>query len=295
MAGIISDIQRFAVHDGPGIRTTVFLKGCPMRCLWCHNPEARSNESQLAFYANKCIDCGLCAAACPNGAILSGDRRVDRERCCVCGACADACPSGALELIGRVATAAQVLDVVMRDLPYYKISDGGVTMSGGEPLYQHSFSIFLLRAFMERGLHTAVDTCGLAPWERLAEIAGLTNLFLYDIKAADPEKHARFCGTDNAIVLQNARRLAETGAKIIFRVPLIPGYNDSAEDIRLVGEFILSLPGDQRLEFVPYHRIGKGKYEALGLDYPLPHIGAPQNLDECKRALLSAGVKLVTG
>jgi len=293
--GWIFDIQRFCIHDGPGIRTTVFMKGCPLCCRWCHNPESRSSEPQLAFYKNKCIFCGHCVETCPHGAILSGDERVDREKCQICGGCAEECPAEALQMIGRKATVAEVVEVVLRDLPFYKTSGGGVTLSGGEPLFQPDFSLGLLRACKAEGLHTAIETCGLASQERLAGAAMLTDLFLYDIKVLDPEKHRKLCSADNRAILSNARYLVEKGLDVLFRTPIIPGYNDSPEDIRQLGEFILSLPSERKLQLMPYHAIGSGKYEALGMMYPLPDVKAPENLDRYKEALTEMGVKLVSG
>ncbi|MCC6444029.1 MAG: glycyl-radical enzyme activating protein [Armatimonadetes bacterium] len=293
--GWIFDIQRFSIHDGPGIRTTVFLKGCPLCCLWCHNPESRSSQRQLAFYKTKCIVCGHCAAACPNGAILSGDERVDWEKCRVCGGCAEDCPAEALQIIGRKASVAEVVDVVLRDLPFYKTSSGGVTLSGGEPLFQYDYSLSLLRAFKEEGLHTAVETCGLTSRDRLAGILERTDLFLYDIKAVDPAKHRKLCGADNAAILDNARFLDAQGADVLFRTPIIPGHNDSPEDICLLGEFVLSLSFPHRLELMPYHAIGSGKYEALGMLYPLPDVRPPESLEAYREILSGMGVQLVSG
>jgi pyruvate formate lyase activating enzyme len=292
---LIFDIQRFSIHDGPGIRTTVFVKGCPLGCQWCHNPESRRGERQLAFYKTKCIGCGKCVNACPNGAISSGDVRVDRTKCVICGACADVCPGEALQIIGRMATVEEVLAVVMRDLPFYKTSGGGITISGGEPMHQHEFTTCLLKASRESELHTAIETSGLTSWERLSSVAPLVDMFLYDIKVIDPAKHRTFCGADNAPILENARRLSAGGANILFRTPIVPGCNDGDDDIVRLGEFILSLPGKQRLELMPYHRIGSGKYEALGMEYPLQDVQAPDDMSRYNDALRVMGVDVVTG
>jgi len=292
--GLIFDIQRFSLHDGPGIRTTVFLKGCPLACLWCHNPESRSSAPEIAFYKAKCIGCGRCADACRHDALLPSDDRIDRSKCRVCGKCAGVCPSEALRMVGRVATVSEILDTAMRDAAFYERSGGGVTLSGGEPLQQYEFSLALLKACRERGLHTVVDTCGLGPWEQVAGLASLADLFLYDIKVVDSAKHERLCKADNSIILDNARRLAAEGMEIIFRTPIMPGLNDAPDDLRLLGEFILSLPGEQKLELLPYHRIGRGKYEALGMRYPLDDASAPDDLDAQKAVLAAMGVRLIT-
>ena len=231
--------------------------------------------------------------ACPNGAITSDGERIDRSKCLVCGACAAACPSEALQIIGRIATVSEVVAVVMRDQPFYKTSNGGATISGGEPLHQYDFTLALLAAFKENGLHTALETCGLGTWERIAALAQLTNLFLYDMKLVNPEKHKVYCGVDNSLILANAHNLAAAGAQIIFRTPIVPGINDDPDDLRLLGEFIKSLPGSQKLELMPYHRIGSGKYEALGMEYPIPEVQAPDDLNSQEAILEETGVELV--
>ncbi|MHB1000820.1 MAG: glycyl-radical enzyme activating protein [Armatimonadota bacterium] len=291
--GLIFDIQRFSIHDGPGIRTTVFLKGCPLNCAWCHNPESQYNKPEIAFYSHKCIGCGRCFKSCVNGGIIPGDEHIDRAKCVVCGACAKLCPPEALRLIGRVAPVDEVVGVVMRDQPFYKTSGGGATISGGEPLFQYEFSRCLLRALKENGLHTAIETCGLASWEKVSGLAEFTDLFLYDIKVIDAAKHKSLCGVDNALIMQNARRLAETGKEILIRTPIIPGCNDSPDDIRALGEFVLSLSGQRKLELMPYHKIGSGKYEALGRTYRLPDVEAPESMDGYKGILIDIGVELV--
>ena len=291
--GWIFDIQRFCIHDGPGIRTTVFLKGCPLCCLWCHNPESRQRQPQLAFYISKCIGCGQCIEVCPNEAILQGEERVDREACQICGACAGECPAEALKLIGWKATVDEVVDVVMRDLPFYKTSEGGVTLSGGEPFAQPEYIVALLEACKINGLHTALETAGMTTWERIETARPFIDLFLFDLKVIDPERHTRLCGVDNAPVLDNARRLSAAGAQVMFRTPMIPGYNDSPEDLRLLGEFILSLPSKHTLELMPYHRIGSGKYESLGMAYSLTDVEPPESLESYSAILADAGVTVV--
>ena len=297
MKGRIFNFQRYSIHDGPGIRSVVFLHGCPLRCVWCCNPESISDEAQLIFYGNICIGCRQCVAVCTNDAILSGDKRVNRAKCRVCGDCTRVCPSGALQMAGVITTVAEIVEVVMQDAHFYESSGGGVTLSGGEPFYQYDYTLSLLGAFKEKGLHTTLETCGLITEEKLDEVFVFTDLFLYDIKVIDADKHKKFCGIDNAVILDNARHLVQKGAKIIFRIPLIPGCNDTPDDIGQLGEFIISLPGEQELELMPYHRIGISKYESLGLEYHLSGIQTLplDNLNKCRKELSAMGVKLVGG
>lgn len=290
---MVFDIQRFSIHDGPGIRTTIFLKGCPLGCLWCHNPESRKPAPEIAYYKTKCIGCGKCFQTCPNGAIIEGETRIDRAKCQICGKCAEACPAEALRLIGKQMTVREVVDVAIRDLPFYKTSGGGVTISGGEPYYQYPFLLALLKTLKNEGLHTTVETSGTVSPEKLDATAPYVDLFLYDIKIIDPARHKQYCGADNALILQNARRLAESGAQIKYRTPIIPGYNTNEEDLRQLGEFIKSLPGEKELELMAYHHIGSGKYEALGMEYPLETIKPADNTDAQKDFLKKMGVKVI--
>ncbi|HSV75267.1 MAG TPA: glycyl-radical enzyme activating protein [Chthonomonadales bacterium] len=292
-SGLVFDIQRFSLHDGPGIRTTVFLKGCPLRCAWCHNPESGAAMPQLAYYAARCIHCGSCLNACPNGAITTDEARVLRVRCQSCGCCARVCPSEALETVGKRQTVEEVLAVVLRDEPFYRTSGGGMTLSGGEPLFQPGFSLALLRAAREHGLHTAIETCALAPWPEIEALLPFTNLLMVDIKVVSAAKHRRLCRADNALILRNVRRLCETGAAILLRAPIVPGLNDTAQDIRKLGDLVLSLTGPPPLELMPYHGIGSGKYAALGMDYPLRALRSPENLGTICERLEGMGVRVV--
>jgi pyruvate formate lyase activating enzyme len=275
--GTLFDIQRYCTHDGPGIRTTVFFKGCPLRCAWCHNPEGLSRNPELLFRTALCIGCLDCTAACPQGAVraVGGLPETDRTGCTACGECARACPSGAREIAGREMTIADVLAVVERDRTFYDESGGGVTFSGGEPLLQVEFLAELLAACRQRGLHTALDTSGYAAWEAFEAVRRWVDLFLFDIKGIDDATHRRATGVSNRIILENAMKLSSLGHSLVLRCPLIPGVNDSPEDIRRLGEFVQALPHLDHLDLIPYHRVGVDKYRRLGMDYPLGETNPP--------------------
>jgi len=264
--GILFDIQRYALHDGPGIRTTVFLKGCPLRCLWCHNPEGQRNGPELVVRPERCLsDCRACLAVCPSKAVRKRDGlcRVDAEACRSCGACAEACPSEALEMAGRRVSAADAVAEAARDAVFFDESGGGVTFSGGEPLAQPEFLAEMLELCRGRGIHAAVDTCGFVPPDVLMRIRPLADLFLFDLKVMDSARHARLTGAPNALILENLRRLARSGARIVVRVPLIPGVNDDEENIVRTAEFLRSLDAPPPLRLLPYHRLGRGKGRRL--------------------------------
>jgi pyruvate formate lyase activating enzyme len=268
VSGRIFDVQRFSIHDGPGIRTTVFLKGCPLRCLWCHNPEAVSREIQLGFSAARCLRCGSCAEACPHGGHHFDPERghtLDRAACDVCGRCVEACQARALELIGRDAGVEQVLAEVLRDRAFYETSGGGLTLSGGEPLAQLEFSTALLAAAKAAGLHTAVETCGAVPWPSFEAVRGLVDLWLFDLKESDPERHREFTGASNRQILANLAQLHDSGARILARLPLVPGLNARPEHLRAVAQLVEGLPGLVGVEVMPYHRLGLAKRQRLGL------------------------------
>lgn len=260
--GIIFDIQRFSLHDGPGIRTTVFFKGCPLRCLWCHNPESINSDIELAFYPHKCINCGSCILACPTGALQNDDlkgKKYDGEICQRCWKCAEACPSEALKVQGRRYTVEEVLIEVLRDLPFYKQSQGGVTLSGGEPTFQFDFCFALLEACKENDISTALDTSGFVSWEKLERLLPFVDIFLYDIKHMDSEEHKRLTGVPNEVILENLLRLDKVGKPIEIRIPIIPGYNDSEENIKAVSNFIKELKSIKGVKLLPYHKLGLSK------------------------------------
>lgn len=266
--GIIFDIQRSSLHDGPGIRTTVFMKGCPLRCAWCHNPEGLTSSPLLSFLPEKCIGCGHCLPVCrPHGhSITEGRHLLDRSRCVTCGSCARECYAGALEMIGRDVTVAEVMEVVLRDRPFYESSGGGLTLSGGEPLLQAAFCKSLLQQAKQSGLHTCVETCGQYSYDRLEAVAPYVDLFLYDWKESDTTRHLTFCGAGNERILANLRALDGDGSRIRLRCAIIPGFNDRPDHFEGIAEIARSLHNLEGVELLPYHPLGVSKMRRFGLD-----------------------------
>lgn len=297
--GVVFDLKRYALHDGPGIRTTVFFKGCPLRCWWCHNPESQVLAPELMFQKSRCTGCGDCLVACREGALslAGGELLIARDRCTRCGACAAACQAEALMMSGREMTVAEVMAELERDSLFYDESGGGVTFSGGEPLMQPEFLESLLRACRARGFHTALDTSGYAPWATLARVSEHVSLFLYDLKLMDDRKHREFTGVSNELILANLHELARRGSAIVVRLPLIPGVNDGLEDLRRTGEFVASLARPCPVNILPYHRAGIAKYAKLGRAYPLPEVQPPtgERLREVAAALAEFGLEVLIG
>lgn len=288
-------MKHFAVHDGPGIRTTIFLKGCPLRCSWCHSPESQSSGVEIAFYPTLCVGCGACVKACLTGAQTKEPGKLRRELCSGCGGCVEACYSGALVKFGNQVTVGEILREAEKDEVLYKASGGGVTLSGGEPTAQPTFALVLLKALKEAGYHTALDTCGHIPWETLKDILNHVDLVLYDLKHMDPAAHRELTGVANGLILSNLGRLARFDSKIIVRVPVIPGYNDSADNIEATARFLGGLKSIEAVELLPYHNLGVSKYEVLGREYEL-HDLQPPTMDalEAIRGLIEAeGLKVV--
>jgi pyruvate formate lyase activating enzyme len=296
--GTILRIERFAIHDGPGIRTTVFLKGCPLTCAWCHSPESQSAEPEFMPLADRCVGCGACAAACPRDAIrLAGTPALSRPpECDLCGACAAACPSGAREIAGRRLSVEEALDLVEKDRIFYDQSGGGVTFSGGEPLMQPAFLLDAVARCRARGIRTAVDTSGHGDPAALRQLAARTDLFLFDLKIMDEDRHRALTGVGNLLIHDNLRALAAIHRAVIVRFPLVPGVNDREGDIAALGGFIASL-GLPRVDVLPYHRAGLAKYHRLGREYRLAGTQPPSRMDQeaVARALAGFGLTVTVG
>lgn len=267
--GLVGNIGRYAVHDGPGIRTTVFLKGCPLHCPWCHNPELMDGLPEIAFYPERCLGCGECATVCSEGAVDfpdgAGTARLNRRRCSGCGRCAEICPAAALRPVGQWYTVEGLAEVILRDRLYYRASGGGVTLSGGEPTGQLPFVGLLLQWLKKEGLHTAIQTCGLFPWEAFAEIAlDLLDLIFFDLKIADPAAHEALLGKGNRIILANLRRLlAVRPERVVVRIPLVPGLTATEENIGSLADFLKDV-GANRIALLPVHPWGKAKAGNIG-------------------------------
>jgi pyruvate formate lyase activating enzyme len=276
--GVVFDIKKFSIHDGPGIRTTIFFKGCPLSCQWCHNPESQALGPERIFRENRCIQCGMCLTVCKQGAISQNGNGIiitDSEKCTLCGTCTEICYAEAREIVGREMTMAQVMAEIEKDIAFYDESGGGVTFSGGEPLLQRDFLLALLQACREKEIHTAVDTSGFASWQTFDRIRPYVDLFLYDLKLMDDARHQKFTGVSNELILQNLQMLSQGGHNIILRVPIIPGINDDDEHIRRIGAFAVALPQLNQVDILPYHHIGADKYQRLHKAYELPEIQSP--------------------
>jgi pyruvate formate lyase activating enzyme len=262
--GIIFNIQRYSIHDGPGIRTTVFLKGCPLSCFWCQNPESQAARPEILFDRNSCAACGQCIVACSSGANWLQDdyARIDRGKCTGCGACVESCPTKARKLTGRYATVDEIMEEVLRDRKFYENSGGGITLSGGEPTWQTKFALQLLRRCKEEGLHTTLDTCGYVPWPSMQKLLEYSDIVLYDIKCLDATKHSKATGKPNNLILSNAQKIA-SHKEIWIRIPLVPGFNDSPEEVATIVRFAKRELGAVRIDLHPYNKLGESKYGRL--------------------------------
>ncbi len=274
--GIVFDLQRCSMHDGPGIRTTVFLKGCPLSCKWCHNPESQLSRSQLAYYDEKCSGCRLCGSIHPQVHCFEynsnhPDRRpahsVQYQNCTQCGKCVANCPSSALKLFGSRTSIQSLLEIIKKDIPYYRETGGGLTVSGGEPFFQYTFLLRLLVETKKAGISTCVETCGFVTREKLEEAMPYIDMFLFDYKETSPVLHKKFTGVDNALILKNLDFLYHSDKKIILRCPVIPGYNDTPQHFKGIAAMEQNYPNLAGIEILPYHDMGKVKAHAVGADY----------------------------
>lgn len=275
--GLISQVQRWSIHDGPGIRTTVFLKGCPLRCVWCHNPELQSFGTELLFDSTRCVACGRCVAVCPSGAAQwAGDAiELIRSRCQACGACARACPNEAREVVGKYLSPGEVLGELVRDRVFYERSGGGIAVSGGEPLAQPVFTAELLRGAKEAGLHTALDTCGYAAHAVLRDIARHVDLVLYDLKQMDSRLHTVQTGVSNDVILENLAWLLHEGPSVWIRIPVVHGFTDDDMNFEAAAAFLAREGRPALIELLPYHEFGVPKYHRLGREYRLDKSAVP--------------------
>ena len=297
--GLVFNIQKYCLQDGPGIRTTVFLKGCPLSCSWCHNPEGITPAAEITVIENRCLVCGECRRACPFNKDLPGEGALQtvHELCTQCGGCVRACPTGARQLTGREMTVWEIMREVVQDRIFYEDSGGGVTFSGGEPLMQARFLRELLEACHAEGLSTAVDTCGYASTGDLLEIAPVTNLFLYDLKFMDDARHVRYTGVSNATILNNLRILGSVHGNIWLRIPLIPGITDGEIDLAALAHFAASVRGVRQVNLLPYHKTGLQKFRRLGRPYLLDSVQEPsaELVERIRSKFVAVGLRAVAG
>lgn len=289
--GRIFNIQRYSIHDGPGIRTTIFLKGCPLSCIWCHNPEGQSFGPEIVYYDKRCIGCGKCKEVCKNEALF------DRDKCISCGSCAEVCYAKARELAGSLVTVQEIMAQISKDSIFYEESGGGVTFSGGEPLSQPEFLLELLKQCKEYGYNTAVDTSGCGTPSTIKAISSTTDLFLYDLKLVDDEKHIKYTGVSNKLILENLETISKLRNSIFIRIPVIPGINDDDGNIRATARIIRETAGIEQVNLLPYHSIAADKYNRLGKKSRLMEIPVPSDayMESVAGKFLGYGIKVRIG
>ncbi len=296
---LLMDVKKFAVHDGPGVRTTLFLKGCTLKCIWCHNPEGIGLKPQMAYYRHKCIGCGECVSVCKTGAQVMDPEKghlYDRAKCVSCGACEAACLGEAMKRFGRRITVGEAVKIALEDRMFYATSGGGVTVSGGEPLLQADFVRALFEELKKEAIHTAVDTCGNVAWERFEKVLPVADMFLYDVKHIDSQAHKALTGAGNELILDNLKRLSDAGKRIEIRMPFVPGCNADDDTVRRIGELLGGL-SIERMKVLPYHSLARSKYQALGMEDTMPQADAPTDdmLHHAVDILKACGVNAISG
>ncbi|MEN8245123.1 MAG: glycyl-radical enzyme activating protein [Thermodesulfobacteriota bacterium] len=297
--GIIFDIKRYAIHDGPGIRTTVFFKGCPLTCPWCHNPEGIDQSPRVVYRKSMCIGCLECIDACPEKALSPGpDGIITNELYCQhCGTCVDTCPAGARERAGKTETVESLMETIRKDVPFFDTSGGGVTFSGGEPLMQAQFLWEMLEACGKEDIHRVLDTTGYTDPDTLKRVARGIDLFLFDLKFMNAEQHRHFTGVSNEQILKNLELLANLGSRIIIRIPLIPGINDNKDNINNMATFLAHLPQIKTVHILPYHDFQKSKYEKFSMNYQARDIKppSPERVEAIRKHLADTGLSVEVG
>lgn len=284
LTGTIFDIKRYAIHDGPGIRTTVFFKGCPIHCLWCANPESQEYKPELTYIKTECINCGICQQECPNEAItmVNGVPEVDLNKCDLCGRCAENCPGEALQVMGRTVSPDGLFKEVATDRPFWDRSGGGVTLSGGEPLAQFDFVLEFLKICKNRYVSTAIETCLHTPWKKIETILPFVDHVICDLKIMDSNRHETYTGVSNHLIKNNVEALLKSNTDVLLRMPLIPGVNDGQDNLEAMGRFIKACRSGVRMELLPYHRLGESKYQRMKKEYKMGHVSPPSKEEMTK-------------
>lgn len=296
--GTIINIQKYSVHDGPGIRTSIFFKGCPLSCWWCHNPETHSKNHEIMFFEDRCTGCGRCENSCPNGSIkINGNKaKVNKETCTLCGKCANVCLKEAREYVGKDISVNEIIKEIVKDRPFYEESNGGVTFSGGEPLIYSDFLSEVLERCKRLGIHTAIETSGYVPWGNIEKVIDNVDLFLYDLKLMDNNKHKIYIGSDNKLILDNLSKICERNSNVIIRMPIIAGINDNEEHVNKVIELI-SVLNILEVNLLPFHKMGMDKYKRLNKVYKLTgnEVPSQEKMDDLALRFKMAGIKVKIG